>query len=497
MIGVPTCNRPGGLRRVVASAAENARRYGRQIEVVVADDSDEAHQSENLAVLDALGDQFGIDAWHAGPREKAEFARLLAEHAGVPVATANVALSHAPGWPGAPGANRNTLLLHAIGEPFLTLDDDMDLKVARLPEGDDGLALTSTGDPTQSWFYATPDATLAATEFVDEDFLGLHESLLGCNVGRLAAEWTGGRPLDLDQVSSHFLANLMPDGGAVTYTMAGVLGDSGLKESLPFFFADGPSLERLLSAHGGHRGAMASRQMARGVLRTTIGDSEFCMGANIGLDNRELLPPFQTAARNEDGIFSALVRGCIPSSFIGFLPRTVLHDPVVARQFPVERFQETVGVLEAADAILHLVWSWPQPPGRSTTRRRLVSLGAYLIDLGELEPPEFESRLRQIWLTLCSSEAAYIERALRKPGPNEPETWPIDLRRYLDTLIERLETDPPVTLRELEGSSPEAARARLQRFLREFGGLLCAWPDLVDAARELRAKDVRLGRRVV
>src|SRR6266496_3506699 len=202
-IGVPTCNRPGGLRRVVASAAENARRYGRQIEVVVADDSDEAHQSENLAVLDALGDQFGIDAWHAGPREKAEFAHLLAEHAGVPVATANVALSHAPGWPGAPGANRNTLLLHAIGEPFLTLDDDMDLKVARLPEGDDGLALTSTGDPTQSWFYATPDATLAATEFVDEDFLGLHESLLGCNVGRLAAEWAGGRPLDLDQLSSH------------------------------------------------------------------------------------------------------------------------------------------------------------------------------------------------------------------------------------------------------------------------------------------------------
>ena len=120
--------------------------------------------------------------------------------------------------------------------------------------------------------------------------------------------------------------------------MAGVLGDSGLKESLPFFFAEGPSLERLLSADGGHRGAMASRQMARAVLRTTVGDTQFCMGANIGLDNRRLLPPFQTAARNEDGIFSGLVRRCLPGSFIGFLPRTVLHAPVDPRQFPVDRF---------------------------------------------------------------------------------------------------------------------------------------------------------------
>jgi hypothetical protein len=497
VVGIPTCNRPGGLQRVVTSAIENARRHDRQVVIAVADDSDETHESENLAVLAELGATYGTEIWHAGPREKAAFAQHLADQSGVPLATVNIALCHAPGWPGAPGANRNALLLHAIGEAFLTLDDDMDLRVARLPEDDDGLALTSSGDPTQSWFYPSPAATLAATRFVDEDFVGLHESLLGFNVGRLAAERMGDRPLDLDRLSSHFLANLVPDGGAVTYTMAGVLGDSGLKESLPFFFADGPSLERLLSAKGGHRGAMASRQMARGVLRTTVSDSEFCMGANIGLDNRGLLPPFQTAARNEDGIFSVLVRGCIPSSFIGFLPRTVLHDPVVPRQFPVDRFQETVGVLEAADAIQHLIWSWPQPPGRSTTRRRLVSLGSFLIELGELEAVEFETRLRQIWLTLCSSEAAYIEKALRQQGPGEPTDWSTDLRRYLDTLIERLESDAPVSLRELEGRPPEEARGDLQRYLRDFGGLLCAWPDLVEAARDLRCRGIRLGRRVM
>ena len=493
-IGIPTCNRPDGLRRVVTSSVENARRHERTVEIVVADDSDDERQQANLGVLHELSEQYAITIWYAGRQEKDSFARALAEQCGLPLATVDVALTHAPGWPAAPGANRNALLLHTVGEAFLTLDDDMILQIGRLPVGDGGLSLTSSGDPTEFWFYPDAETTLRTTEFVDEDFLGLHESLLGANVGRLAAEWTGGAPLDLDHLSSHFLSNLAPHGGTISYTMAGVLGDSGLKESLPFFFAEGASLERLLGAAGGHRGAMASRQMARGVLRTTVSDAEFCMGANIGLDNRGLLPPFQTAARNEDGIFSALVRGCIPGSFIGFLPRTVLHAPVLARRFAVEQFDETVGVLEAADAILHLIWMWPHPLGRSTTRRRLGSLGAFLVELGTLAPGDFEEHLREVWLTICSSEAAYIEKALRAHGTKEPDTWPIDLRRYLDTLIQRLETDEPVTLRELEHESAESARSGLQRFLREFGGLLGVWPDLVEGARELRGRGKRLGR---
>jgi hypothetical protein len=496
VVGVPTCNRPAGLRRVLSSALDNAAAHGRTLEVIVADDSDEARQAENVSVLRDLIERYGVTAWYAGPGEKAAFARQLAAHCDVPFETVEVALKHAPGWPGAPGSNRNTLLLHTVGDAFLTLDDDMVIEVGRVPTSDDGLAFTSAGDPTESWFYADADATLRATEFLDEDFVGLHETLLGRNVGRLAAEWRGDGPFELDQMGSDFLTSLAPDGGIVTYTMAGVLGDSGLQESLPFFFVEGASRERLLGVEGGHRAAMASRQMARGVRRATISDAHFCMGANIGLDNRRLLPPFQTAARNEDGVFSGLVRRCLPNSYIGFLPRTVLHKPVVARQFPVERFDETVGDLEAAQALLHLVWSWPQPPGRSTARRRLVALGTFMLELGRLPDPEFEDRLREIWLTLCSSEAAYIEKALKAHGTKKPDTWPADLRRYLDTLVGRLEADAPVTLRELDGRAPEAARAHFQCFLRDFGALLLVWPDLIEGTRELRRAGCRLGRRL-
>jgi hypothetical protein len=241
---------------------------------------------------------------------------------------------------------------------------------------------------------------------------------------------------------------------------------------------------------------MASRQIARGVQRTTVGDDDFCIGMNIGLDNRMLLPPFQTAARNEDGTFAVLVRLCIPGSFIGFLPSAIFHDPVVRRTFDVEHFEETIGVLQAADALQHLIASWPAPPTRSTPRHRLVSLGSFLVELGLLPAVEFEERLRHVWLMLCSSEAAYIERALRQHGNRPPEAWSADLRRYLDTLIQRLEADGPVAPRELLGHAPEAARGALQRFLADFGRLLSAWPDLVDAATLLRDRGVRLGRLV-
>jgi len=482
---------------VVASCIKNAALQGRRVEFVVADDSgQELVRERNMAVLGDLTARFGIDIWYAGPREKTQFARHLANLCGVSPALVEFALFGAAGWPPAPGANRNALLLHTAGDALLMLDDDMICKVARLPAGENGLTLTSTGDPTEFWFYPSAEAALDAAEFVEEDFLAAHESLLGHNVGRLASERDPRSGIDLDQVSSHFLKNLEPDGGIVTYTMAGVLGDSGLKESLPFFFVEGPSLERLLSAQHGHRGAMANRQMARGVRRTTISDTEFCMGANIGLDNRALLPPFQTAARNEDGIFSALVKHCIPGSFIGFLPRTVLHAPVRRRVFPVDRFHETVGVLEAADTILHLIWSWPEPPGRSTVARRMASLGAFLGELGALPPPDFEARLRDVCLTICSSEAAFIERALREHGSKQPRTWAADLRRYLDALRERLEADQAVTLRELEDRPPEAARRELQRFLADYGRLLSSWPELVEGAKQLRQRGTRLARRL-
>ena len=61
-----------------------------------------------------------------------------------------------------------------------------------------------------------------------------------------------------------------------------------------------------------------------------------------------------------------------------------------------------------------------------------------------------------------------------------------------------VDRDGPVTVRELDGdNTPEAARAVFQRFLRDFGGLLLAWADIVEAAKALRGQGIRLGRKII
>src|SRR5262249_53283405 len=160
------------------------------------------------AALAELKQRFGFDVWYAGPDEKARYARQLAEHCDVPLDVVQAAVQQPVGWPGAPGANRNVLLLHTAGEAFLSLDDDMGCRLGRLPAGAEGLSLTSSGDPTEWWFYASPKAALAAIPPVDEDLLALHESLLGTNVGRLASAWRGSGHLDLNELSNNFLDNM-------------------------------------------------------------------------------------------------------------------------------------------------------------------------------------------------------------------------------------------------------------------------------------------------
>jgi hypothetical protein len=496
VVGVLTCNRPSALRRVASTTLENASRHGRRVELVVVDDSDEEHQQANLAVLHELKDRYGIDVWYAGRAEKAAFARALAEHCAIPLATLNVALTRPAGWPAAPGANRNAMLLHTVGDALLSLDDDMVCTVAQVPGCDDGLALSSIDDPTEFWYFPDPEATLRASALVDEDFLGLHESLLGRNVGKLAAERRPDLPFDLNTIETHFLKNLEPDGGQVTYTMAGILGDTGMGGALALYFSEGPSLDRLLQAEGGYRAALSSRQVARGVARRTVSDASFCMAGNLGLDNRVLLPPFPTIGRGEDDLFGTLVRRCIPGSHIGFLPRTILHDPIVARNSPHDNFDDVVGQIGVPDAMQSLIDFHPGPLGRSTARRRHISMGEYLIDLGSLPTAAIGERLRDLRLSRTSADATLIEKSRRAQRPSNPETWLADLEQYQAALLSILELDPPVTLIERGDDPPEVALTAFAEYMRDFGRLLCAWPDLVEGARELRQQGRRLGRRL-
>ena len=92
--------------------------------------------------------------------------------------------------------------------------------------------------------------------------------------------------------------------------------------------------------------------------------------------------------------------------------------------------------------------------------------------------------------------ASHLEGQLRRYG-GQPGFWADDVRRVLDALHETLTGGDFVVPEDLAGAfGREQGRALLPRLVRRFGEALQAWPDVVEAARQLRARGERPGRQV-
>jgi hypothetical protein len=131
--------------------------------------------------------------------------------------------------------------------------------------------------------------------------------------------------VDLSRAEPGFFRRLGPCGGRVVVTAAGVMGDSGMGSPSYFLSLRGASRARLLQSEGVYRYALARQQVLRAVPRATVCDAPYCMALNLGLDNRDLLPPFTPVQRNQDGVFAAILRTCCSGDYFGFLPWMILH----------------------------------------------------------------------------------------------------------------------------------------------------------------------------
>jgi hypothetical protein len=403
-------------------------------------------RAANREVLKEVQGLCGVAVSWAGPQERGRFAAALARRAGVAEEVTAFALLNPEGCPITTGACRNALLLHTAGDLLVQVDDDTQCRLVAAPGRREGVHFTSRFDPTEFWFL--PEEGVESEEV---DFLGLHESLLA--------------------------------GGSVAVTAAGVLGDSGMGSSLYLLGLDGPSRQRLLRSEGDYRLALRCHQVLRAVTRTTLSDGTLCMALNLGLDNRRLLPPFLSVQRNQDGVFGALVRACLPGSSFGFLPWAVLHRSPARRDFSEGDLVDDARRVRCGQVVRALVAA-AACPGPSPADN-LRALGRTLAEWGALPRPAFEERVRLHVGEQRARLAARLEGLLKRHD-GQPGFWAEDVRRVLEAVPdERFAV--PLDLEEALGY--EAARERMPRLLRRLGELLRAWPDLVEAARELRRQE--------
>jgi hypothetical protein len=483
MIGFPTGNRPELIRRALESFAENARSHGRDIEFVLADNSHDP--APNREIARETQRRFGSRVTFFGASEKKALAAELVSATGCDPEVLEFALFDPEECRFLCGANRNALLLHAAGRMCSSVDDDMVCRIAE-PPGGAGAALRfyAHRDVFERWFYPDQQSALDAADFVERDYAAVHEELLGRSIADLIS---ARKDVGFGKISDELLRRLSRGAGRVVMTFTGHVGDPGIPTSYYHLGYRRESLRRLTANEKEYRTALRSRSVRAMVMHPCIDDASISPGLAMGLDARELLPPFIPVLHAEDYAYGATVWRCLPRGFLAHLPAALPHLPPGQKSIVAPGdlgSLNRVAIWEFSHILRQIVLVHQPAASVKSPEACMIGLGRYLRELGEAVPADFDDHIRRIVVRHASEKIEYFEYLLRKE-PDAPQFWRADVEEYLEHTRHAFADEGfevPYDLRT-RGSAEEARRL-MQRLVRRFGGLLEAWPALFSAAKE-------------
>ena len=494
VLGIPTRDRPELLARALGSYAANLREHGRDVQVIVVDDSRQpASAAANRAAAMRVQREFGISVTLVDREWRERYAQRIAADSGVPPDMVRFALLGDERCGLSYGAARNTLQLLGAGRMAVHVDDDTVCRQWRAVERPGDIRSGVDDGGMQYWYLPEGSESCDAVEAVHTDFLATHEGLLGAPASELARRIAAGSlAVEITDPSAGWVAgdrdSLGLGGGGVT--LGGGVGDSGLRNAWPRLLFEGPSFDRLAYDEAGYRDRLATRRVVRIAPRATVTDSPVCIGMNLGLDHRRLLPPFMPVQRMEDGIFMTVLRRCMPWVRAGHLAHAVDHQPASRAARETLDFGRVGREYQANDCLRWLLLSagnaqWDDDPGRN-----MRLLGRFLEDLAALQPRDFAAQLRHAGARMIGQQIGTMERRLEERG-GQPAGWARDATRYIQALQFALTLPDPWVPVDLEGSAEERLHT-LRSLVGRYGALLGHWEAMREAAARMSAAGAAL-----
>jgi hypothetical protein len=178
-VGFVTTDRLETLKRGLCGYIENSKRYDRTNNFVVMDDSWSIDARNHCRqMLKHLKVRYAAEILYAGFEEKLLFLKRLIDTGDLPSEVTKFAVFDTEKTSlVSVGANRNSLLLHTVGEVIVSADDDTECAVA-VHEMDAGLAFSSgrvfdSSHPCKFWTYPDREAVKRSLNFVETDFCQL------------------------------------------------------------------------------------------------------------------------------------------------------------------------------------------------------------------------------------------------------------------------------------------------------------------------------------
>jgi hypothetical protein len=462
-----------------------------------------------------LKDRYGITILYAGLEEKILFAKKIINYGGFPPQVVKFALfdTEKSGL-NSIGANRNSLLLQSVGDAILDVENDTLCRIAPAPGRKELLSLMAkvapfeswlTSDseqafrpisfPCEMWFYPSREAALRTAEVFDTDLLAMHERLLGKDLSSCLLRYSERDDPDPNEADDRFIRGLEANPGRIMVTLNGLYGDSGWGTPSDYLFLIGDSFKRLISSEAEYRLACTSREVLRAVDRVVITDrSDNMQTTFFGLDNRHLAPPYLPVSRGADYIYGMTLSRCFDDCYFAHLPWMLFHQPVEFRSFwPGEVVRSASGI-DFNILVSTLINQCEFGPSKKSGGEKLRRLGQFFESLGALPPRELEEYIRAQITRRASLIISALMNRLDEYG-EALEFWATDVRQYIGILRQSIvKEEYSLPLEILYGRSVPEARDLIRRLIRNFGKLLSEWPDIVEAARSLRAQGHSLAR---
>jgi hypothetical protein len=205
------------------------------------------------------------------------------------------------------------------------------------------------------------------------------------------------------------------------------------------------------------------------------------MHAAVGYDLTRPLPPvLPHLPRNQDGVFSRLLRGADPTGWIEHLPLAVRHAHPEVRSYQPDDPWRLASAWGLAELVLHLL-----PQGAVT----LAEAGGALMEWGRIRPHRLGDHLIEARGVQLAMHIDLLEGCLDLDGDGRFPWWEDDLARAVGELERALGDPEGFVPGDLEGAgiapfrdSDELAWVRaVQPLLLQWGALLQGWIPTFEA----------------
>ena len=377
------------------------------------------------------------------------------------------------------GANRNLLQLLAVGHAVLSVDDDIDMRLLRIPAvRHGGRTLCHSPDVFSVRCFATLQQAIEAAVPADaRKFAEAARSFLGAPPLQVLQDWALDNELDAASVCGHLFRAREAATGRVGFVFPGVCGDPGWEDPLALLWRD---VER--QANPASAEMLRSRAAIRAAEIPTLYHGDEFLSTCYAVDNSDLLPPFFPLCRGQDGMYGAVLALCFPDRFAVHLPECVIHD--TGRPPYDEPITTYVGRVRVAEMLYACLLRGSDFPPHLDVSRRMTALGTWLNEIGTWKLPDFRQHVIK---GVVKSRSGIVQQARDRLTAvrGKPASWVAAATEYV-AAMEAVIADMPA---HVDGAAQAmgATIADVQRWIGDYGKLLQSWGNIRASAARYHA----------